>query len=77
MHPRPSGPSAARLAPREFRGRTGIALVYDRQPIADHFRRVDADHVIGLMERTGMVRPFFFLLSREGPALSSLPRPPD
>jgi hypothetical protein len=61
---RARGP-AARLAPRELRGRRGLALVYHRQPIMDHLRRVDADHVIGLMERTGMAQPFFFLLTRE------------
>ena len=71
---RARGPGA-RLATRAFRGRPGTALVYDRQPIADHLRRVDADHVIGLMERTGMARPFFFLLSREASDLSSRHRP--
>ncbi|EYD78079.1 hypothetical protein Rumeso_00315 [Rubellimicrobium mesophilum DSM 19309] len=73
---RARGP-AARLAPRVFRGRSGIALIYDRRPIADHLRRVDAGHVIGIMERKGMARPFFFLLSREAGELSSRPRPPD
>ena len=71
---RSHGP-AAHLAPRELRGRTSTALVYDRQRITDHLRRVDADHVIGLMERIGMAKPFFFLLSRERTELSSLLRP--
>jgi hypothetical protein len=58
------GPTA-KLALREVRGRRSAALVYDRQPITDHLRRVDEDHVIGLMERKGMAAPFFFLLLRE------------
>jgi hypothetical protein len=73
---RARGP-AAHLAQREFRGQRGTALVYDRQPITDHLRRVDADHVIGLMERTGMARPFFFLLSREASELPSRITPQD
>lgn len=58
---------AARLAARDFEGRRGIALVYDRQPIVDHLRSIDSDHVIGLMERKGMASPFFFLLARDAP----------
>ena len=40
-------------------------MIYDRQPIADHFRRIDGDRVLGLMEMGGMERPFFFLLTRD------------
>ena len=40
-------------------------MIYDRQPIVDHFRRIDDDRVLGLMEMRGMERPFFFLLTRE------------
>ena len=61
---RARGP-AARLECREFRARRSAALVYDRQPITDHLRRVNEAHVIGLMERKGMAAPFFFLLTRE------------
>ena len=53
----------ARLERRGFRGRTGTALCYLRQPITDHLRRVDDRRVIGLMERRGMA-PFLFLLTR-------------
>jgi len=66
---RARGP-AAKLALRDFRGRRSAALVYDRQPITDHLRRADEDHVIGLMERKGMAAPFFFLLTRETGSLS-------
>ena len=40
-------------------------MIYDRQPIVDHFRRIDDGRVLGLMEMRGMERPFFFLLSRD------------
>ncbi|TNC61517.1 GXWXG domain-containing protein [Rubellimicrobium roseum] len=61
---RAQGPAAG-LDLREFRGRRGLALVYDRQPIVDHLGRIDPDRVMGVMTRTGMARPFLFLLTRE------------
>lgn len=61
------GPAAG-LKTCEFRGRRGVALVYDRQPITDHLRRVDPDRVMGVMTRPGMTRPFVFLLARESPS---------
>lgn len=66
---------SARIELREFRGRRGPAVVYDRQPIVDHLRRLDADRLIGLMERHGMADPYLFLLSRESaaPVSSSIP----
>ncbi|WP_415146955.1 GXWXG domain-containing protein [Limimaricola cinnabarinus] len=60
---RARGP-AARLAPVCFRGCTGAAMIYDRQPITDHFRRIDAARVLGLMQTRG-VPPYFFVLTRE------------
>jgi hypothetical protein len=54
----------ARIEMRPFRGRTGAAMVYLRQPITDHFRRAGPDRLLGCMERRGMERPFFFLLFR-------------
>jgi len=57
--------SAARLRTDNFRGKRSAALIYDRQPIIDHFRRIDDHRVLGLMEMRGMERPFFFLLTRE------------
>jgi hypothetical protein len=42
-------------------------MIYDRQPIVDHFRRIDSDRVLGLMEMRGMERPYFFLLTRDQP----------
>ena len=57
--------SAARLRAVDFRGKRSAATVYDRQPIVDHFRRIDDDRVLGLMEMRRMERPFFFLLTRD------------
>ena len=42
-------------------------MIYDRQPIVDHFRRIENDRVLGLMEMRGMERPYFFLLARDKP----------
>ena len=55
---------AAKLRAENFRGERSAAMVYDRRPIADHFRRIDDDRVLGLMEMRGMERPFFFRLTR-------------
>lgn len=57
----------ARLRRIEFRGRSSAAMIYDRQPIIDHFRRVDDASLLGLMDLRG-VAPFFFLLRREAEA---------
>lgn len=56
---------AARLRDVAFRGQTGAAMIYDRQPIVDHFRRIDDDTRLGLMDLRGQDDPFFFLLTRE------------
>jgi hypothetical protein len=55
----------ARLRPVEHRGVVSTAMLYDDLPICDHFRRVDADTLLGLMDSRGMRRPFFFVLRRE------------
>ncbi|MWD26268.1 DUF4334 domain-containing protein [Aquicoccus sp. SCR17] len=60
---RARGPAAS-LAHVEFRGCLSAAMIYDRQPIIDHFRRIDTDRVLGLM-RTRAMSPYFFLLTRE------------
>ena len=60
-----SGRSAAGLRAVAFRGKRSAAMIYDTRPIVDHFRRIDDDRVLGLMEMRGMERPFFFLLTRD------------
>jgi hypothetical protein len=57
--------SAARLRSLEHRGVTTTAMIYDRLPIADLFRRVDATRMLGLMDVKGATAPFFFVLTRE------------
>jgi hypothetical protein len=51
----------------EFHGRLNAAVIYDRQPVIDHFRRINDDRVQGLMGMGGMKPHFFFLLVRERP----------
>ncbi|MGY1826874.1 MULTISPECIES: DUF4334 domain-containing protein [unclassified Blastococcus] len=55
----------ARLRALEHRGVVTAAMVYDRLPIIDVFRRVDGRTVLGLMDLRGLPDPFFFLLTRE------------
>lgn len=47
-----------------FDGVASAAMVYDAQPIVDHFRRIDAKRVMGAMVISGDDRPFFFELER-------------
>ena len=54
----------ARLRKIEFRGIPSAAIVYDRQPIIDHLRRIGDGRLLGLMDMRG-APPFFFLLVRE------------
>jgi GXWXG protein/Domain of unknown function (DUF4334) len=64
--------SAAALRTIEFRGRRSTTMVYDRQPIIDHFRRIDEMRVLGLMEIQDWPQSFFFLLSRDADLPSAL-----
>lgn len=57
------GPVAS-LQIHAFRGKSSTAMVYDRQPITDHFRRLDEDWLLGVMIIEGDPRPYFFLLER-------------
>lgn len=54
----------AQLRPLTFRGKTSAAMIYKSQPIIDHFRKLDEDQLIGLMQLEGSPRPYFFLLER-------------
>jgi hypothetical protein len=47
-----------------FRGQSSAAMVYDRQPITDHFRRISDDQLLGVMCVEGDPRPYFFTLRR-------------
>jgi hypothetical protein len=47
-----------------YRGVATATMVYDRHPIFDHFRKVDDDLVLGVMDRKGDAQPLFFWLAR-------------
>lgn len=55
----------SRLRMIEHRGVLTATMAYDALPIHDHFRRLDDDAVLGLMDLRGMEQPFFFLLRRD------------
>lgn len=55
----------ARLRMVEHRGVVTAAMVYDALPVLDHFRRVDADTLLAVMDARGVADPFFFSLRRE------------
>jgi GXWXG protein/Domain of unknown function (DUF4334) len=57
--------SAARLEVMTFRGKRSTAMIYTRKPITDHFRRIDDDRLLGLMQMFAMEKPYFFLLTRD------------
>jgi GXWXG protein/Domain of unknown function (DUF4334) len=54
----------ARLRTVVHRGVPTAALVYDRLPVIDVFRRVTPDLLLGLMDMRGLPGPFAFLLER-------------
>ena len=54
----------ARLRPVVHRSVLTAALVYDRLPVVDVFRRVGPDLLLGLMDMRGLPDPFAFLLQR-------------
>jgi hypothetical protein len=55
---------AAALRRVEHRGVRTTAMIYERKPIIDYFRRVAADQLLGVMEAPGEP-PYFFLLVRD------------
>jgi hypothetical protein len=54
----------ARLRNLEFRGKVSAAMIYDHLPIQDMFRLVDEDTLLGVMDRRGDTRSFYFVLRR-------------
>ena len=66
----------ARLRPLTYRGVTSAAMIYDQLPIADCFRRVDDDTLVGAMDIRGHSQPYFFTLRRaEGRVAGQGPLP--
>ena len=54
----------ARLREVSFRGKVSAAMVYDDLPVIDHFRKLDENTVLGLMDPKGRPVDFFFHLTR-------------
>jgi hypothetical protein len=48
----------------EFRGESTATMVYDRQPVFDHFKQVDGNTLLGIMNRKDITDegPFFYFL---------------
>lgn len=62
-----AGKGAASLWMVEFRGESTATMVYDGQPIFDHFKRVDERTLMGIMNGKGVLdegRHYYFLLER-------------
>lgn len=64
-----TGRPKARLRAVAHRGQVSTAMIYDDLPIIDHFRKVDAGRLLGLMDIRHTEQPYFFLLSRESGGL--------
>jgi len=60
---RARGPVAS-LKTMVFDGVESAAMVYDDQPIVDHFRRIDEEGIMGAMTIRGDERIYFFELAR-------------
>lgn len=62
------GKGIASLWDVEFRGEVTAAMVYDGQPVVDHFKRVDDDVLLGVMNGKGVTvrgRHYYFVLERD------------
>jgi len=55
----------AHLKMMDYRGKTSTAMIYNSKPIQDHFRKIDDNRVLGLMELKGDEKPYFFILERD------------
>ncbi|WP_067486383.1 DUF4334 domain-containing protein [Actinomadura hibisca] len=58
------GMGGARLREISYRGAVSAAMVYDTQPIIDHFRRVSDTVVLGAMDAKGQQDTLYFHLTR-------------
>lgn len=58
---------AARLRMIDYRGVTSATLIYDRQPVLDHFRTLTDTIVLGAVEARGYQQPTYFALQRATP----------
>ena len=64
-----TGGGEASLWNAEFRGEVTATMVYDTMPVLDHFKRVDPDTLLGVMNGKNPAlhkgHHFYFLLERE------------
>jgi Domain of unknown function (DUF4334)/GXWXG protein len=63
-----AGKGEASLWMVEFRGESTATMVYDGQPIFDHFKKVDETTLLGVMNGKGVLddgRHYYFLLDRD------------
>jgi hypothetical protein len=67
---RAKGPVAS-LKTMSFHGVTSVAMIYDGQPIVDHFRRLDRQRIMGAMVIEGDERTYFFELEQVEPPSAS------
>jgi Domain of unknown function (DUF4334)/GXWXG protein len=61
------GKGEASLWLEDFRGEVTATMVYDGQPVHDHFKRIDDDAVMGIMNGKGVLddgRYYYFFLER-------------
>ncbi|WP_231574743.1 DUF4334 domain-containing protein [Paenibacillus sp. FSL R7-0273] len=57
--------SKARLRMIGYRGKVTASMVYDQKAIIDHFRRIDADTLLGVMDFKNQQKlGYFFILRR-------------
>lgn len=62
------GKGEASLWLEEFRGEVTATMVYDGQPVHDHFKKIDDDAVMGIMNGKGVRdngKYYYFYLERE------------
>lgn len=55
---------SAQLRIVEYRGVSTATMIYDKHPIMDHFRQVDDNTVLGVMDKKGESMPLYFYLQR-------------
>ena len=62
-----AGKGEASLWLEDFRGEVTATMVYDGQPVHDHFKKIDDDAVMGIMNGKGVLddgRYYYFYLER-------------
>jgi hypothetical protein len=60
-----TGSGKARLRMIGYRGKLSASMVYDQKAIIDHFRQINEDTLLGVMDFKNQQEPgFFFILRR-------------